>query len=852
MEALRMLTVEQIREYHKTYYVPHNLSLIVAGKFSSGTETLLSVIQNKIEPSIIAHGQDKGPKPPGWNRPFLETPSARRAPIKELVEHTVEFPERDESSGELLINFLGSRTEDFIESTALEILGKYLTSSPTAPLNKEFVEIESPLCTYIYFREKTRATLCDLVVYVGSVPTEHLDSFDAKLHESFRRISKEGVDLDRMSMVIDRAERWLRSKVESDGGDAFSSAMIADFLYGHLDGSQIEVALDEIKHYKLLRSWSSKKWSDIIDKYFVYPKRIVVRGKPSAVVAERIEKEEKARIAKQKEALGPEGLARKARELEEAKAEHDKPIPNEILKSFPVPDVKTISWIPVQSVQQAGTGRRGRAGVENDVSRHVNADGPPLPFFVQYDHVKSDFVSVHAYLSLSKLPSHLRPYIHTYRYSFFSLPVKRQSGERLSHEEVVDQLDDQTVSYEVDLGVSGRFAETLRVTIRVEVAKYELAVAWLRDLLYGSEFAKERLQITVAQMQQALPGLKRDGSNVLSSVSSELLYAANSTTRASWVLIQSDFIPTLAEKIQSSPEEVSKSFEDIRKNITDPTGIRFSVTGNVLSIPKPRSVWNKYFGATLPEAPLLPVPVTSDTLSKVGKKPVKQAIVVTLPTIESSFVKHIGKGIQGFNHPDYPALLIASEVLDGSESFLWRYIRGSGLAYGAYIGFDIEAGTITFKLYRSSNSLQAFKQGSVVLHGLVDGSIVLDEIVLDAAKSTIVYGVTKNVSTPGSAAMTSFTNQALIGVPQNHNIDLLEKYQNVSKADVLRVLQQYFLPLFDSSTSVVVSVTSPGKTDEIIKGLKDVGFVVDRRTLELEPEDGNDESESGSEGDRSH
>ena len=36
------------------------------------------------------------------------------------------------------------------------------------------------------------------------------------------------------------------------------------------------------------------------------------------------------------------------------------------------------------------------------------------------------------------------------------------------------------------------FAETMRVSIRVEVAKYELAVAWLRDLLYGSEFTKER------------------------------------------------------------------------------------------------------------------------------------------------------------------------------------------------------------------------------------------------------------------------------------------------------------------------------------------------------------------------
>ena len=115
---------------------------------------------------------------------------------------------------------------------------------------------------------------------------------------------------------------------------------------------------------------------------------------------------------------------------------------------------------------------------------------------------------------------------------------------------------------------------------------------------------------------------------------------------------------------------------------------------------------------------------------------------------------------------------------------------------------------------------------------------------------------------PVSQALTSFVNQALKGVPQNHNTDLLEKFQQVSKDDVLRVLRQYFLPLFDSSTSVVVSVTSPGKADEIADGLKDAGFVVERRALEIEHVDGSlvdgsehegeDESESGSEGDRSH
>jgi Zn-dependent M16 (insulinase) family peptidase len=137
--------------------------------------------------------------------------------------------------------------------------------------------------TYIYIGVELRATLSDLIIYVGSVPTEHLDTFDAKLHESFHRIVKEGVDLNRMRMVIDRDERQVfshlmalfqhflivfkfRSKVESNGGDTFSTTMIANFLYGRSDGSQVEEALNEIKFYNTLRTWSSEQWADLIQK----------------------------------------------------------------------------------------------------------------------------------------------------------------------------------------------------------------------------------------------------------------------------------------------------------------------------------------------------------------------------------------------------------------------------------------------------------------------------------------------------------------------------------------------------------------------------------------------------------
>ena len=83
-------------------------------------------------------------------------------------------------------------------------------------------------------------------------------------------------------------------------------------------------------------------------------------------------------------------------------------------------------------------------------------------------------------------------YMSAYLSAFFSLPIQRQSGVKLTHEQVVNQLDNETVSYEVGLGVSHCFTDTFRASIKVETALYEGAVAWLKDLIYGAEFEQER------------------------------------------------------------------------------------------------------------------------------------------------------------------------------------------------------------------------------------------------------------------------------------------------------------------------------------------------------------------------
>jgi Zn-dependent M16 (insulinase) family peptidase len=100
-----------------------------------------------------------------------------------------------------------------------------------------------------------------------------------------------------------------------------------------------------------------------------------------------------------------------------------------------------------------------------------------------------------------------------------------------------------------------------------------------------------------------------------------------------------------------------------------------------------------------------------------------------------------------------------------------------------------------------------------------------------------------------SQAMVSFTNQALKNVSRTHEILLLERYQAVTKDDVLAALKTHFLPLFDSSSSVAVVVTASAKASEIGEGLEGLGFEVTQKVMEVDPMEMEDSegSETGSE-----
>jgi Zn-dependent M16 (insulinase) family peptidase len=132
--------------------------------------------------------------------------------------------------------------------------------------------------------------------------------------------------------------------------------------------------------------------TEALTRFYVNNTPVIIKSKPSAKLSESLEASEKARIDAQKQALGPRGLEKATKELEDAKKEHENPIPSQILTSFPVPDVRSISWIPVQGVRNDpiapnGSPLEARNTDGSRLEEHVKRDGTSLPFFVHFSNV---------------------------------------------------------------------------------------------------------------------------------------------------------------------------------------------------------------------------------------------------------------------------------------------------------------------------------------------------------------------------------------------------------------------------------------------------------------------------------
>lgn len=106
MDQLRVLTAERIRQFHRDMYQPKNLCLIITGEVD---HTDMLKILNTFEETIL--NDIPSPEAP-FKRPWID--SAPAPDLKETIVQKVEFPEEDESTGEIEIRFLGPDCSDVL------------------------------------------------------------------------------------------------------------------------------------------------------------------------------------------------------------------------------------------------------------------------------------------------------------------------------------------------------------------------------------------------------------------------------------------------------------------------------------------------------------------------------------------------------------------------------------------------------------------------------------------------------------------------------------------------------------------------------------------------------------------
>ncbi|GAB5591544.1 hypothetical protein Unana1_06444 [Umbelopsis nana] len=821
MKELRDISVDQIRDYHKSYYRPDNLCLIITGKVDHGK--LLKALE-PVEANILS----KDPPPP-MKRPWVESGPVPK--LAKTVEEAVLFPDEDESMGEIMLAWNGPDCHEYLELKAIDILNTYLTDSPVSVLQKEFVEIEDPLCTDIDFHiiDQLRAVLtCN----IANVPEEELEELVPMLFDTLNRvIEEEGIDMDRMNTIIRREKLKLLNNIETNSHFSAAITCIGDFLYGKEDGSDLEAACQDIKYLDQLLKYSSDEWVRLLQKWYVNSPHITLLGKPSAEFADQLLKEESERIQQQRARLGESKLAELEKKLEECKQQNEVPVPPEVVNDVPIPSVSTINFIEVQTARVPDNGL-----FKNSVQDHVNKDTDvKLPFPIQFDHINSSFIKLSVYISTANVASHLRPLTTLFLDALFTLPIQTKDG-LIPYEDVVKRLSEDTVDYYASLGTSVGFREVAMIGIKVEAAKYAKAVQWIKDAIYNTKFTPERLKITASKILNDIPQAKRDGRGMANSTMRELQFEREKSTNASSnVLYQAKYLPELLQRLEKDPQSVLDDCEKFRQALINSPACTVHVIGNILKLPNPKSTFAIFDGcvpSTGSPVKVATYPWAREVLNKKGKVPGDIGVVVSLPSIESSFSLHSAPGPTSFDSQDIAPLLVLNEVLETMEGIFWKLIRGQGLAYSCTLRADVEAHLVYFSIYRSPNAFKAFLQARNVIYQLKDKELEIEDSAIDGAKSGVIFSIVNREDTISHAASQSFTNQILKQVKASYNRDLLTQVQSTQKDDLYRVLNKYLVALFEPEKSNVVVVSTPGKVTEIADGFKSIGFKVATTSLD--------------------
>ncbi|KAL5121969.1 hypothetical protein ACEQ8H_000185 [Pleosporales sp. CAS-2024a] len=818
MKALRVLTAERIRQFHRDMYQPKNIRLVLIGEVDH--DNLLNIL-DKFEDSVLD-------KVPAYDAPFKRpwVDSKRTPPLSKTIIDTVEFPEEDESTGEIQIAFLGPETIDDTAETAINTLLYYLAGSSVSVLVNTLVEKEH-LASMVYFWVKAHY---DMIIWwtISSVETSKLAEVEKRFFEVLKDHASRPLDLSYLKDCLHRFERQTRFASEI-GNDEYKDSVIKDHLFGNRDGSNLEKAMASLKVFKELEQWTEEQWRAFLKKWIADAHHVSLLGKPSLALSEKIKADEVARVKAQQEQLGEDGLKKLAQKLKEAQEENDKPIPEEIIAGLKVPSTESIHFYETTTARSGLAKKLGTS--ESKIQQIVDKDENGLPLFIHFEHIPTSFVHFGLVLGTASLPTDLKPLLGVYLTNFFATPVVKD-GKRIEYEEIITKLEQDTIEYSLDRGSDVGNSEMLYVHFVAESSKFETCVQWLKTMLVDSVFDIERVTTAVKKMLADVPEEKRDGNSMAFAVDRMVHNDAASAVRATNTLVKALYLKRILKLLKAEPQTVIDKLEALRKYLLTFSNMRVLVTANLETLPNPVSTF-KHVVAAFPsgsDPTINPIDDRNAVLSQSGKNPGGTHYIISMP-IDSSFAVLTSRGPKGYTNAQLPPLMVALAYLDAVEGPMWQAIRGNGLAYGTSFFRDPETGLLKFRIYKSPNAFSAYLKAKTVVKDYGDGTRSFDKLALEGAISSIVREFVDERASIIDAARSSFVDLVTRGVGKDWQDWALREVRKVSVEDVQAILQEFVSGLFVPEKTDLVVTCGGIMTEDLKKNFEEAGFKPQVKTL---------------------
>ncbi len=679
------LTYEQFLDFHRRYYHPSNARFFFYG--DDDPETRLKIIDQTLQE---------------FHRLEVDSTIPLQSAFSSPLHRSEPFdPGEDEhaaAKGMITVNWLFPRETDPTDTLASHALHHILLGMPGSPLRKALIDsglgealagggLESEL-RQMYFSTGLKG-----------VRTEDLERVEPLILETLKRLAEEGIDPRTVEASMNTLEFGLR---ENNAGHFPRGLLLmlrslTNWLYDRdpLALIAFEAPLSELKS----RVAENKSlFCEMIAKQFLdNPHRATVLLTPDPGLSARQTAEERERLRKAREAMGPEELQQAIEDTQALRELQETPDPPDALAAIPTLRLEDLprrnKQIPQEAVERQGT----------EVLVH--------------DLFTNGITYLDVGFDLHALRPGLLPYV-----SLFSRALLEMGTESEDYVSLSQRISRKTGGIHPAFFLSSargnpRGAAWMFLRAKAMTPKAEDLVDILRDVLLGVQLDnRERFrQMVLEAKARKEQSLVPSGHQVVSKRISSHFGEADWAGEQMGGLNQLFFLRELVDMVEGEWPSVLAALEEVRRSLVCRNALILNVT-----------VDEKGWSRVDPLVNGLLESLPDGTTSQEAWSPMHPSRFegLTIP----AHVNYVGKGaaLDPLGYEFHGSALVITRHL--RNAWLWDRIRVQGGAYGAFCNMDRLSNSLTFVSYRDPNllkTLNTFDESSTFLRS---GSLDRNEI----------------------------------------------------------------------------------------------------------------------------